>query len=1483
MSFCANDTFSRITCTNRSDFIIKGMNVTQMESIFTSMSQKTGAGDQNGPAFGGLNITTGTGVEIPEGSFLNPVDGTTFGGATYKNFTFIINISNDILVHIVGGRVDESQFANASNAKVNNTPSSEIAAQVGRFSATMVWADIASFIPSSVSYEYGVMQLAGSGYSKKMYCNGTTVSDPQCHKINQCNSTVFDVYNSTFAIPTNDACWLEASSTNNLFVNNYNFSKLASGFTLIFVDHFSGGLGGSDFSQINGTFNGALRNDINITTALNRINFTLEDINSTGLNLTLNYSINLSIYQGANKQLGKAEFSYINTSSSNLTCITSDIVSPQNTTSVTCNVTFAFSNGTWRVVITARDTSNNSNPINDSSSNITVTVDQIPPVLFYFNITNSSRINASGSDGGNDSYQLGLGDGVSRAQGDAVTGKIFAQANWTDNLTRPFEADLQFYNVTANSGVGAWQTINTTKDFVGNNITPSGTRTSGWSNFTFFIPRGHSEFEGNNISFRIIVNDTLGNVNNSASVRNITIQINDTTVPTVTINGTLSVNGTHITDTTPLISWAITEFSRLTSINVSVDSTLPPTSGGVQGCGQAAFYSNTFVGATNVEKHRNDSFEVSSADVDPTCPLMNGTHFVNITAVDIWGNRIIAGHTFNVQVGSVPTIDFMVLSNGLSAINKSNVTPFTTMNFSTVVGGTGILKNMSWTSSCNSDSNLFTNLTRIAPFNYSGCKGASANRTVTITVYDFAGNFNSSVFGFLVDDLGPSLAVTTPTDGFRGTQNISISLSAKDDSQRIDWFGYYLDNNYQITVLNLSGSIMGAAENITILNITNFTAGTHTIKFGVNDTLGNAVNSSPITFTATGSVHFGDINTTMFYYAAEVYGTNVTNVTISIKSGTGYEPVNGSNETSTNTFEILFTASNGNNTNISLRDINGSAVNWDKVKFAPEINRSSFVPGLQNNWTMTVLRSVWFNNSIEEFTNNNNNSYYGVVVFPINNSDRTPSGPEFWWIPNEDDLTIRTNISQCDVAFTRTTTTPCWNYTVGGKTIVQVPHFSTVVVVNDTTAPTITLSTPNPTTDNQTVGVFVPNITVSSDVVSCVYQANGSTPRGMTKSGTICLGQTESYKNLNGVVVGYNITFNSTDASGNVASFVFYLNVSDTTPPNTPNSSVTSSTPSSVTAIISISNVNETVNVTVFYGTVISSLTSTAMETDFNQSQSVSLSSLTASTLYHFNVSICDFNGNCIKNGTFNFTTSAAAAAAAATTTASSGASGGGGGAVSNEVASAARRWDTLDSGSSAVLAINNENIAVTGVMVDVANTVTNAEVKVASLTSNPLTTGAGGKVFQYLQLTKSNIADSDASKITINFRVLKSWLTSNGVAETDVVLYRYSDSKWNALLTAKTGDDANNVLYQSTTPGFSTFAIGTKEAAPAAPAPEAPSAEMPPEVPVEAPTAPPAEAPPAPEVKPGLSNTAIAWIVVGIIMIVAGVGYFMMQRRKTE
>jgi cobalamin biosynthesis Mg chelatase CobN len=137
---------------------------------------------------------------------------------------------------------------------------------------------------------------------------------------------------------------------------------------------------------------------------------------------------------------------------------------------------------------------------------------------------------------------------------------------------------------------------------------------------------------------------------------------------------------------------------------------------------------------------------------------------------------------------------------------------------------------------------------------------------------------------------------------------------------------------------------------------------------------------------------------------------------------------------------------------------------------------------------------------------------------------------------------------------------------------------------------------------------------------------------------------------------------------------------------------------------------------------------------------------------------------------------------------------------------------------------------------------------------------------------------------ITISFKVPKSWLTSNNVGENDVVLYRYSDSKWNALPTSKTGSDANNVLYDSTTPGFSTFAIGSKGAVPAVTPPSEVPAEAPPaEVPTGAVTAPEAEAPAAPEEKKGLSKTALAWIVVLVIVVVAGIGYFMWQKKREQ
>ncbi len=93
----------------------------------------------------------------------------------------------------------------------------------------------------------------------------------------------------------------------------------------------------------------------------------------------------------------------------------------------------------------------------------------------------------------------------------------------------------------------------------------------------------------------------------------------------------------------------------------------------------------------------------------------------------------------------------------------------------------------------------------------------------------------------------------------------------------------------------------------------------------------------------------------------------------------------------------------------------------------------------------------------------------------------------------------------------------------------------------------------------------------------------------------------------------------------------------DTTPPNI--TSISSSVTSS-TAII-IWTTEEMANSTVYYGTTVST-GSKSSSASLTQSHSVILNGLSDSTLYYYNVSSCDYSGNCNNSIQYNFTTSAA-------------------------------------------------------------------------------------------------------------------------------------------------------------------------------------------------------------------------------------------------
>jgi len=72
---------------------------------------------------------------------------------------------------------------------------------------------------------------------------------------------------------------------------------------------------------------------------------------------------------------------------------------------------------------------------------------------------------------------------------------------------------------------------------------------------------------------------------------------------------------------------------------------------------------------------------------------------------------------------------------------------------------------------------------------------------------------------------------------------------------------------------------------------------------------------------------------------------------------------------------------------------------------------------------------------------------------------------------------------------------------------------------------------------------------------------------------------------------------------------------------------------------------------------------------------------------------------------------------------------------------------------------------------------------------------------------TKSNIADA-----TVVFIVERSWITENNIDESSIALYRYSDDTWHELVTRKIAEDANNLQFESETPGFSQFAVTGKK-----------------------------------------------------------------------
>lgn len=1090
-----------------------------------------------------------------------------------------------------------------------------------------------------------------------------------------------------------------------------------------------------------------------------------------------------------------------------------------------CSLYIATSSTNWGIAKNvSRDSIGDSNLTNGSVgfSNLTYAFSSDNNYTYgiaCLNFTNQSGVAASPTFSSNFTLVIDAGRPDVNTSINASSPAVTSVINFTANITDII--GVIHANITANIS-GALTTTN---------YTPSGT--------SFRISRvvtltNATAPKGSVINFTAYATDTGGRVHINSTL--VAVANSAPAAPSI-----LNASGTNVTGNRT-IAWSASSDDNNDSITYTV------------------WFNGSAMATTDLNFTTNMT--------------VDGFYYVNISGSD--GSASSANSSL-----FVITLDTVPPGVSLSPGNNSNGSLARQVTVTAADQASGIF-NGTFSTGC-STSGSFTPGTAFSPFNGTGttCGSANATRTMTVNVTDHAGNSNTSTFLLGVDDIAPSIGVLAPSSGQQFTANATFNLTANESFVRVSSFGYYIDGAAVPSNITLDkNGLAFVSSPVVNANLSlNLTPGTHTVIFTVNDTAGNAGNSSQISFTVIGPLDLFSLNTSLVEY-----NTNISNFTIRNATGDIVTGLTLSNDRTLEFFMALNATGKGVNLTINF---NSSAANFNFLNFSVLQNHSASMGYLERNQTAAILDYLYLNGTIHQFLPDNS-SYYAKVAMPLNTTAYGMGGRvKLLYYPDEADLTTpiaSANVTECSAGFsaTHSASGACWNNTNNRTIEVFLPHFSLLAVINDSQAPKIAVNTPATT---RGISEFVPNITVSPDTASCVYQLNitrsasVSVPSNISNAvnagNGLCIWSSDRFKN--GV---YNITFNATDSAGNLNQTSRVFTMSDGTAPNIPAPSAGSITDTA--AVITVANVNETVNLSVYASN--GSSFSTQEQNDFNTSQSLTVSGLSASTTYLYNITVCDYNGNCVKNGTFSFATSASSGSGSSSS--SSGGGGGGGAATPSGTtavtSSAARQWDIIPAGTTTTFSIAKDAIAVTSIAFTATEELKSASLAVKALNESPASGAAGDVVYQYLEISSSNMPKSAVGSFDIAFSVPASWLSGQNADKGTVTLYRHINSEWSPLQTSLSGTGVSDYRYKATTPGFSYFAIGAKKQEGAA-ANATQAQEQPP---MEQTGAQTTEQPPAGQ--PAGESGGKGWIgtLMAILLLMAlagGSGFFIYRNWKTE
>jgi len=137
------------------------------------------------------------------------------------------------------------------------------------------------------------------------------------------------------------------------------------------------------------------------------------------------------------------------------------------------------------------------------------------------------------------------------------------------------------------------------------------------------------------------------------------------------------------------------------------------------------------------------------------------------------------------------------------------------------------------------------------------------------------------------------------------------------------------------------------------------------------------------------------------------------------------------------------------------------------------------------------------------------------------------------------------------------------------------------------------------------------------------------------------------------------------------------------------------------------------------------------------------------------------------------------------------------------------KTWTEMIPGVAETMHVDDPEIGLKMINITLKNPATLVTITVKKLEDKPSSVihEVSGKIYKYIEIETSNLADENISKVDIQFPVNKTWIVDNDIDSNTVALNRYTTT-WKKLPTVKIDEDSDYLYYEAEAPGLSIFAV---------------------------------------------------------------------------